>query len=110
MMTVEKLGLYYLSSVGREWETKLKDIIGDGQKTDSIVLKDFYIVLDNIKKKVSRIDAKNHISITLAESNEYVNMPDGGKILLVDDDIVILKLLKNAFTLEGYKVYICDDS
>jgi two-component system cell cycle response regulator len=43
-------------------------------------------------------------------SSEYTNMPHRGKILLIDDDILILKMLENTFTMEGYKVYICEGS
>lgn len=108
--TASTLGLYQLSSTGREWESRLMNINEQGQKIDSVVLKDLYIAVKDIKKKISLEDAQNCISKTLDKNNEYVNMPDRGKILIVDDDIAILKLLENALTLEGYKVYICDDS
>lgn len=108
--TASTLGLHYLSSIGREWEMKLKNIAERGDKPDKVVLRDAYEAISVIKKKIGHMSAKNKASGTLAESCDYVNMPDRGKILLIDDDITILKLLENAFTLECYKVYICDDS
>lgn len=77
---------------------------------DKDILRDAYMAINTIKKKICNKRERNNTSRTLHVSDEYVNMPDRGKILLVDDDITILKLLENAFTLEGYKVYICDDS
>lgn len=96
--TASTLGLYQLSSTGREWESRLMNINEQGQKIDSVVLKDLYIAVKDIKKKISLEDAQNCISKTLDKNNEYVNMPDRGKILIVDDDIAILKLLENALT------------
>ncbi len=40
----------------------------------------------------------------------YTNLQSTGTILLIDDDLVMLKLLESAFSLEGYTVYICDQS
>jgi len=66
--------------------------------------------VNTIKMKIGYMTAKNKTCSTLVKGDDYVNMPDRGKILLIDDDITILKLLENAFTLECYKVYICEDS
>lgn len=108
--TASTLGLHYLSSIGREWETKLKGIAEQGNNPDKAVLQDAYAAVNIIKKKIGHMSRENKVRSTLAEGRDYVNMPDRGKILLIDDDITILKLLENAFTLECYKVYICDDS
>jgi two-component system cell cycle response regulator len=56
------------------------------------------------------IDEGNSSGNFHEHGDSYENMPDRGRILLIDDDITVLKLLENAFTMEGYKVYICDDS
>lgn len=108
--TASTLGLDYLSSIGKEWEAKIRDLAEQGHPLNGIVLKDAYTTVRTIKKKISNMDEGNDTRNTLILSDEYINMPDRGKILLVDDDITILKLLENAFTLEGYKVYICEDS
>ena len=39
----------------------------------------------------------------------YTNLPEAGKILLIDDDVSILNLLEGSFSAEGYSVYICDN-
>lgn len=108
--TAATLELNHLSSIGKECEIKLKNIIEREQSLNGTVLEDVYVALNNINKIVNNMVDKNNTDTTITESNEYSNMPDRGKILLVDDDITILKLLENAFTMEGFKVYICDDS
>ena len=108
--TASTLGFDYLSSIGKEWESKIKNLTEQGHDLDKDILRDAYMAINTIKKKIGNMSEKNNTSSALYVSDEYVNMPDRGKILLVDDDITILKLLENAFTLEGYKVYICEDS
>jgi chemotaxis protein histidine kinase CheA len=85
--TASTLGLHYLSSIGREWEVKLKDIAERGDKPDKVVLRDAYEAISIIKKKIGHMSAKNKATGTLAESCDYVNMPDRGKILLIDDEL-----------------------
>lgn len=108
--TAATLGLNHLSSMGKEWEIKLRDFKERGQTLDINILEDIQIALNTIQKTIVQMEEKDNTDGIVSESNEYTNMPDRGKILLVDDDITILKLLENAFTTEGYKVYICDDS
>lgn len=108
--TGSTLGLFYLSSIGKKWEKILRDIIQQGQSIDKNTLQDIYLDIMDIKKKINYVEEKNNTVRTMIESNEYVNMLNRGKILLIDDDITILKLLENTFTTEGYNVYICDDS
>lgn len=108
--TASTLGFHHLSSIGREWEVKLKNILKRGDVPDRAVLRDAHEAVNILKKKAEQMGANIKAPGTLAECGDYVNMPDRGKILLVDDDVAILKLLENAFTLECYKVYICDDS
>ncbi|HEY5585770.1 MAG TPA: response regulator [Ruminiclostridium sp.] len=108
--TASTLGLDYLSTVGKEWEEKLRELTGKGHNLDKDNLRDAYMAINAIKKKIESMGEIHNTCNTLHVSDEYINMPDRGKILLIDDDITILKLLENAFTLEGYKVYICDDS
>lgn len=108
--TAATLGLNYLSSIGNEWESRIKDLIERGRNLNRDTFRDVYMAITAIKKKIDKMDGKNSTGSTLPDSGEYINMPDRGKILLIDDDITILKLLENAFTQEGYKVYICEDS
>ncbi|KUO77014.1 MAG: hypothetical protein APF77_05775 [Clostridia bacterium BRH_c25] len=108
--TASTLNLDYISSIGKEWEKNIKDLTDIGLNLDKDTLQDIYMAINTIKKKISNIGEKNIARTTPNESNEYINMADRGKILLIDDDITILKLLENAFVTEGYQVYICDDS
>lgn len=108
--TASTLGLDYLSSIGKNWEEKIKCLSEQGVTLDKGILQEMYIAIKTIKEKIGGMGDGNVTSDVLNTNGEYINMPDRGKVLLVDDDITILKLLENAFTLEGYKVYICEDS
>ncbi len=108
--TASTLGLDYISSIGKKWEKVIRELTEHGHNLDKDILRDLYMDISIIKGKVGSISEKSSTRNTPVESNDYVNIPDRGKILLIDDDITILKLLENAFTIEGYKVYICDDS
>lgn len=108
--TASTLGLDYISSIGKEWERKIKALIEQGNGLNKEILQEITKVVNTIKKKSDSLSEKDNTKKIVINGNDYVNIPDRGKILLVDDDITILKLLENAFTLEGYKVYICDDS
>lgn len=106
--TAATIGLEHISQIGKIWEYKIRDMMDKGCILDEEILKAALEVINDIKKQVKYLDKPNDKSS--CRYDEYVNMPDRGKILLIDDDITILKLLENAFTMEGYKVYICDDS
>ena len=108
--TAHTLGLSQLASIGNEWEKKIQNLIKQGSGLDVDILKDIHSQIDEIKRITGcLIENETESSYTLAE-NDYINMQDRGKILLVDDDVSILQLLENALTMEGYTVYICDDS
>ncbi|HZK57249.1 MAG TPA: response regulator [Clostridia bacterium] len=108
--TAATLGLNYLADIGLRWETKLREITEQETELDTVTLKDICAEIINIKHRLDclREDKKTHIHNDL--ERDYTNMPGRGRVLLVDDDITILKLLENALTTEGYTVYICDDS
>jgi two-component system cell cycle response regulator len=106
--TASTLELHSLSDIGSEWEEKLKRMGEDA--SDSFTVNDVYNVIDKIEKLSDSFDENGGADNNPDEGIEYVNIPLRGKILLIDDDIAVLKLLENAFTMEGYKVYICDDS
>jgi two-component system cell cycle response regulator len=106
--TASTLELHSLSDIGSEWEEKLKRMGEDA--SDSFTVNDVYNVIDKIEKLSDSFDENGGADDNPDEGIEYVNIPLRGKILLIDDDIAVLKLLENAFTMEGYKVYICDDS
>ncbi len=105
--TAATLGLEYMASIGEEWESKIRDLVEQAQPLDETALKDIYMAINKIKKEIENLGNGHNV---IHERDDYVNMPDRGKILLIDDDITILKLLENAFTMEGYNVYMCDDS
>lgn len=108
--TASTVKLDYISSIGKRWERKIKDLTELGHKLNKATLQEALMAINVIKEEAESINEKSNGRNIHAESNEYANIPDRGKILLVDDDITILKLLENAFTMEGYTVYICEDS
>lgn len=108
--TASTLGFNDISSIGKKWEKTISDIIKYGQNPEAAVLRRLSNDIDIIKEKLGIIDAGNSSGSFHEYDDSYENMPHRGRILLIDDDITVLKLLENAFTMEGYKVYICDDS
>ncbi|HHW23771.1 MAG TPA: response regulator [Clostridiaceae bacterium] len=106
--TASTLGLGSIYGIGDKWEEELDRTGDDG--LDSSAVSDIFAVLEEIEKLAYSFEEKESVSDDMAECADYVNTQVRGKILIIDDDTAVLKLLENAFTLEGYKVYICDDS
>ena len=107
--TASTLGLARLSELGKEGETLVKDFMtGDHPKTD------FAEVITTTLNKILHLLISTRPSSNDVVSGQtflnYTNMPEAGKILLIDDDITVLNILESIFTSEGYTVYICDDS
>lgn len=108
--TAATLGLNNMASIGRRWEHRIKDLLRKGKTLDLVTLKDIHLQIIEIKEKVGFLLEDEEPGSCARPENNYINLPDRGKVLLVDDDVAILKLLENALTMEGYSVYICDDS
>ena len=108
--TAATLGLSHLACIGEKWETKLRNLIEQGIGLDMVTLKDIYAEIIEIKHKIGYLRENKTVKTHVSLKKGYTNISDRGKVLLVDDDITILKLLENALTTEGYTVYICDDS
>lgn len=107
--TAFTLGLGSLGAIGRSWEAKIKTVMEKGDELDEPLIKEIHEAIDDIKSQISLMGKKGIIEQDVDYSDEYVNITDRGKVLLVDDDVTILKLLEDALTAEGYTVYICDD-
>lgn len=113
--TASTLGFSDLALIGEKWEEKLENVIDRDGQFDKMLLNEVKAVVKDLDQKVYNL-IKNldtpcgESDGSAGDDHEYTSLPNRGKILLVDDDITILKLLENAFTLEGYKVYICEDS
>lgn len=110
--TAATLGLTHLATVGRKWEVKLKELLLKGRSLDRAILNDIHTEIDKIKNRFGDLEENKSKSVTshFLSEKDYINMSNRGKILLVDDDVAILKLLENALTIDGYTVYICDES
>lgn len=107
--TASTLGLLHLASIGKENEQRLKSLAASGRLLD----KDD---IDYAAKSVRMVEQELEYIKPLAVNediegpgNSYETSSEMGKILLIDDDVAVLKLLEGAFTPEGYTVYICDD-
>ena len=107
--TASTLGLGHLAVLGQKGEIQVKDFLALDRTTEpqflvliSHTLKELQHQLTLLEHSVSASD--------LTTSPAYTSLPEAEKILLIDDDISLLKLMQTAFTREGYKVYICDDS
>lgn len=103
------LGFDYLSLICEGWEKRLRDFIKNGQVPDGDTLKEAYLAVNIIKAEISRMRIKAKEEHGPIRLKEYINMPNRGKVLLVDNDIATLKLLDRALTIEGYKIYVCDN-
>ncbi len=108
--TASTLGIEYLASIGRKWELELKAILELESNLDSDIIKGIQEQIYGIKERIGCTSKPKTVDMYNFLTKKYLNPSNKGKILLVDDDLTILKLLENALTIEGYDVYICDDS
>lgn len=108
--TASTLGMERLSSLGRENEMRLKELISSGREIDSTVRQNITESIEMIERELNLINIVYNPKANGDLSRSYSSMSDMGKILLIDDDAAILKLLEGAFSSEGYEVFVCDDS
>ena len=108
--TASTLGIERLARIGKEHETEIRERVASGSKIIQVEIEELLRSLEAIKGELDFIEPSHNSKKLHNNEINYINMPDSGKILLIDDDIAILKLLEGAFTDEGYTVYVCDDS
>lgn len=107
--TASTLELDSLASIGRRWEIRLKEKINNHEFVEEHMIKEVHKEIYNIKNQICGADNEAVAETRDLLKNTYKNNQSRGRILLIDDDLTILKLLENAFTIEGYTIYICDD-
>ena len=107
--TASTLELDSLASIGRRWEVRLKEKLNKHEVVEKEMIKEIYKEIYNIKELIGCAGDGAMVEASDLPENYYINTQSRGKILLIDDDLTILKLLENAFTMEGYTIYICDD-
>lgn len=107
--TASTLGLEHLAEVGKRGEILVKDFLALDLMTQPQFLGSISHIFKELQQQLTLLEHSEAASEpfrTLA----YTSLPENEKILLIDDDITLLKLLETTFTREGYSVYICDDS
>jgi two-component system cell cycle response regulator len=104
--TASTLGFTHLATIGKQWEVRLKELYAQGDCLDPVTTKELQAATAEVKSLIESFRTEQ----TVCLNEEHIQELSNGKILLVDDDIVILKLLENALVEEGYTVYICADS
>jgi len=107
--TAATLELDSLASIGRRWEIRLKEKINEHEFIEEDMIKKIHKEIYNIKDQIGCVYNEAATKTRVPLENSYINNQSRGRILLIDDDLTILKLLENAFTIEGYTIYICDD-
>ncbi len=107
--TAHTLGLEPLGRIGDTWEARVEQGLREKGGLDRRLLGELYEVVMDIEQRISTISSDSRIKERLPPIDGFRSVEDKGKILLVDDDITILKLLENALMAEGYTVCICDD-
>jgi len=111
--TASTLGLAHLAELGKEGEFRVQAFLVSGQESTYQLTEEIIGALNKIRHLLSNTQpSAGGTSKEVSETDivNYTNLPDTCKILLIDDDTSILNILENAFTREGYTVYICDDS
>ena len=61
--TASTLGLDYLSSVGKEWEVRLRELTEKGHNFDKDNLRDAYMAINAIKKKIDNLGEIHHLHV-----------------------------------------------
>ena len=108
--TASTLGLAQLAELGKEGEVLVKDFLaGDQEKTYQFA-GEIITALHKIRHQLRNTRPDSHSEALGNNIMNYTNLPETGKILLIDDDTMILNILESVFTREGYTVYICDES
>lgn len=107
--TASTLGLEHLAELGKRGEIQVKDFL----TLDHMTQTQFLVLISQTLKELQEQLTLLENSVPASEpsiSSAYTSLPENEKILLIDDDVTLLKLLETTFTREGYTVYICDDS
>ena len=102
--TASTLGFGKLAKIGKKNEIRMKTIMDSDQAPD---IQTITTALDTISLELNLVDPDS--PGMPVNNREYTSLVDSGTILLVDDEVIILKLLEHAFTMEGYTVHVCDN-
>jgi diguanylate cyclase (GGDEF)-like protein len=108
--TSATLGFENISRLSKEMEESFQGALKSGMKLDEGVIGEIAQRLESILQEQGHLIASQHPKQSSNSLKEYTNLPDSGTVLLIDDDLVILKLLEASLVAEGYTVYICVDS
>lgn len=108
--TSSTLGFQNLARKSKAMEERLQEVLKADQGLDETLIREIKEGLISLQCELVQFTASKLQSGALNSSKEYTNLPNNGTVLLVDDDLVILKLLEASLVAEGYTVYISDDS
>lgn len=104
--TASTLGFDRLAGIGRKNETIIKTITGSANNLGAGTIRGIIDALETLKLELNLVDPD--FPGPVADGREYTSLADLGTILLIDDDLIVLKLLEHAFAMEGYTVHVCD--
>ena len=108
--TASTLGFNYLANLGKKGESKFEILAENEPVTDADTIKFLLKCISDVIRELNDMEPVNSSDVAQNDNMDYTNLQERGKILIIDDDIAILKLLEGALAKEGYTVYICDDS
>jgi two-component system, cell cycle response regulator len=103
------LGFEPLAALSKEGEKWVNEILRRGDVLPLLRV-EITNILKSLQNELNQVKSLTHLEAPNRVSKGYSNLPEASKILLIDDDTTILNLLESAFSIEGYMVYICDDS
>lgn len=105
--------LELLSHTGREYEIRLQkfeEVNIDTHEFFSVALEGIARAREGIKRLEFEIEHKNDFQGSgedfIELEREYTNMTSNGRVLIVDDDILILSIMNRALEMRGYEVIV----
>lgn len=114
--TALTLGFKEIGKLGEKYQQYVDGVMDDRSdiSTDKIVY-DLFMGMAQIYQKIQELKEESHPDTDQAvksyiEDDQYQNMTKSGRLLIVDDDIVILDYLEKLFTQQGYDVHISSKS
>lgn len=91
-----------LVDIGEKYETRLKKFTEVEKDTHEF----FSLVLEGIAEAREEIKHYEHKNDIVEFGKEYTNMTSNGRVLIVDDDILILSIMNRALEMNGYEVVV----
>lgn len=102
-----------LSHTGIEYENRLQkfdEVNRDTHEFFSVALEGIAKAREGIKQLEFEIEHKNDFQSSgedfIELEREYTNMTSNGRVLIVDDDILILSIMNRALEMRGYEVIV----